>query len=82
MHSTGRNRGRPIRLHYIPMNREDLERMEASLDSMHGRRGAASEEEDDGDDRTEERSVRIGYILKPGDDEYLREMEELAEEAA
>lgn len=33
-------------------------------------------------DRTGERRVRIGYLLKPGDDEYLREMEELAEDVA
>lgn len=39
---------------------------------------ATTTQEDAGLDRP----VRIGYLLKPGDDEYLREMEELAEDVS
>lgn len=49
MPSTSRNRGRPIRLRYIPLDREDRERMKAFLESIQGRRRATSEDEDDED---------------------------------
>lgn len=47
MPSTSRNRGRPIRLSYIPMDREDRERMKAFLESMQERRRAVDDEGDD-----------------------------------
>lgn len=47
MPSTSRNGGRPIRLSYIPMDREDRERMRAFLETMQERRRATSEEQDD-----------------------------------